>query len=439
MALFSDLDLEDRLVKAVNKLGFDQPTPVQQAAIPAALDHLDLLVSAETGSGKTAAFALPILDRLLATRARNSATRALVLVPTRELARQVVKQFTQLAEFTHIEVGTIIGGDDFQYQASMLRKNPEVLVATPGRLLEHIDRRTAELADLEVLVLDEADRMLDMGFSEDVLTIASHCNIERQTLLFSATLNHVGVRRVADETLKDPQTISLSTAKDQHTNITQQKILSDDKAHKQNQLLWLLANETYAKSIVFVNTREYSDLLGNVLRQHNLKVGVLHGNMDQPARNQIMDQLRKGNINVLVATDVAARGLDVKGVDLVVNFEMPRSGDDYVHRIGRTGRAGEKGLAISLVSHIEWPLMSTIERYLKVIFDVRKIKGMEGVYKGPKKLKSNGKAAGSKKKKMDKKLSGKKPPKKPKKPKSNRPARPVVARTDDGNAPFKKK
>jgi superfamily II DNA/RNA helicase len=363
----------------------------------------------------------------------------LVLVPTRELARQLVKQFTELAEFTQIEVGTIIGGDDFQYQASMLRKNPEVLVATPGRLLEHLDRHTAELGDLEVLILDEADRMLDLGFSEDVLTITSQCNKERQTMLFSATLDHVGVRRIADETLKDPQKISLNTAKDKHTNITQQKMLSDDRAHKQNQLLWLLANETYAKCIVFVNTREYSDLLGNLLRSHHLKVGVLHGNMDQPARNAIMDLLRKGKINVLVATDVAARGLDVKGVDLVVNFEMARNADDYVHRIGRTGRAGEQGLAISLISHSEWSLMSSIERYLKVIFPVRKIKGQEGVYKGPKKLKSNGKAAGSKKKKMDKKLSGKKPPKKPKKPKSNRPARPATERTDDGMAPFKKK
>ncbi len=404
--MFSEFFLNDRLIKAVEKLGFDNPTPVQLQAIPPAMEGKDLLVSAKTGSGKTVAFFLPTLHRLLENRRPDSGTRALVLVPTRELARQVHKHCIQLAGFTSVGVGLVTGGQSFKYQASEFRKNPEIIIATPGRLLDHIEHGIPDFSDLEVLILDEADRMLDMGFSQDVLTIAAHCNTDRQSLLFSATLHHRGLKQITDSMLKNPEVITTSTVQDQHEEIRQQILTADDALHKEKITRWLLENETFEKAVIFTNTREKANKLGAALRYQHQRVAVLHGEMDQDSRNQVMLMLRRGIVNVLVATDVAARGLDVKGIDLVINFDMARSGDDYIHRIGRTGRAGKQGLAISLISAPEWNLMSSIERYLKQRFEKRSIKAVQGGFKGPKKLKASGKAAGTKKPKV----SGKKKP-----------------------------
>ncbi len=404
--MFSDFFLNDRLIKAVDKLGFDKPTPVQLQAIPPAMEGKDLLVSAKTGSGKTVAFFLPTLHRLLENRRPDSGTRALVLVPTRELARQVHKHCIQLAGFTSVGVGLVTGGQSFKYQASEFRKNPEIIIATPGRLLDHIEHGIPDFSDLEVLILDEADRMLDMGFSKDVLTIAAHCNTDRQSLLFSATLHHRGLKQITDSMLKNPEVITTSTVQDQHEEIRQQILTADDALHKEKITRWLLENETFEKAVIFTNTREKANKLGAALRYQHQRVAVLHGEMDQDSRNQVMLMLRRGIVNVLVATDVAARGLDVKGIDLVINFDMARNGDDYIHRIGRTGRAGKQGLAISLISAPEWNLMSSIERYLKQSFEKRSIKAVQGGFKGPKKLKASGKAAGTKKPKA----SGKKKP-----------------------------
>jgi len=401
--LFSDFDLDNRLLKALDKLGFEKPTPVQTATVPLAMDHKDLLVSAETGSGKTAAFLLPSLHQLLEKPAPQSGTRMLILLPTRELARQVMKHFTQLAEFTHLQAALITGGETFKFQRALMRKNPELIIATPGRLLEHLGQDSADLTDLEFLVLDEADRMLDMGLSEDVLNIVKCCNTERQTLLFSATLNHRGLARIMEGMLREPETIKLSTVREQHANIKQQIVVADDTTHKQRLVAWLLANEKFEKALIFTNTRDQADRLGSYLRTQEHRVNVLHGEVMQDDRNRIMHLMRQGSINVLVATDVAARGLDIKGVDLVINFDMARSGKEHVHRIGRTGRAGEKGLAICLISPQEWNLMSSIGRYLKVEFEQRTIKALIGKYKGPKKTKASGKAAGSKKAKEKKK------------------------------------
>lgn len=408
--MFSDLFLHENLLKALDKLGFESTTPVQEQAIPPALKQQDMLVSAETGSGKTVAFLLPLLDRLLSNKAPRSATRALILTPTRELARQVLKHCNDLIGFTHLKADVITGGADYKYQAALFRRNPEIIIATPGRLLEHLEKGSADMSDLEVLVLDEADRMLDMGFSEEVLTIASACRPTSQTLLFSATLNHQGIKRVASKILDDPFEVTLSTHRDQHSAIKQQILLADDNSHKQRLLTWLLSHETFEKALIFTNTKVLADELGAFLQQHNQNVAVLHGDMKQDERNKVMDRIRRGHINVLVATDVAARGLDVKGIDLVINFDMARAGDDYVHRIGRTGRAGRQGLAISLIAHTEWNLMASIERYMRQSFERRTIKELKGRYKGPKKLKSSGRAAGSKKKKLDKKkIATKKP------------------------------
>ncbi len=400
--MFSEFSLDRRLLKAVDKLGFQQPTPVQMATIPPAMAHKDLLVSSETGSGKTAAFLLPALHQLLLTSAPDSGSRMLILLPTRELARQVMKHFKQLAEFTHLRFALICGGETFKFQRALFRKNPEVIIATPGRLLEHIEHGTPDFSSLEILVLDEADRMLDMGLGEDVLKIVSCCNADRQTLLFSATLNHRGLSKMMAGMLREPEAIRLNSVRDQHQNIRQQIIVADDSLHKGRLTAWLLAHERFDKALIFTNTRIQADKLGSYLRSKELRAGVLHGEMEQDERNRIMRLLRQGIINVLVATDVAARGLDIKGTDLVINFDMARSGKEHVHRIGRTGRAGEEGLAICLISPQEWNLMSSIGRYLRIDFEQRTIESQLGKYKGPHKTKASGKAAGSKKAKRKK-------------------------------------
>ncbi|MGZ8225052.1 MAG: DEAD/DEAH box helicase [Methylococcaceae bacterium] len=402
---FANLLLTEELLEAVKKMGYIQPTDVQQQAIPPALAHKDLLVSAETGSGKTAAFLLPTLHRLLTSPTTRFGTRALILSPTRELARQTFTQCQQLVEFTELKVGLITGGDDFKHQQGVIRRNAEIIIATPGRLREIMEQEGTDFTNLEVLILDEADRMLDMGFSDDVLTIAGHCSSQRQTLLFSATLTHYGVIKMADKVLKNHQTVALNTLYDGHNNIQQQLMLADDDDHKQKLLAWLLLNETYDKALVFTNTRLKTDVLRGPLRGQKLRVGVLHGEMDQKDRNRTMELFRNGTINIVVATDLAARGLDVKGINLVINFDVPRNGIDYIHRIGRTGRADESGLAVALVNHAEWNVISGIQRFLKQQFDYRLIKELEGKYKGPKKVKASGKAAGAKTKTEPKKAA----------------------------------
>ena len=396
--LFSDLPLDKLLLSAVKQLGFEHPTPVQLQAIPLALEHKDLLVSAETGSGKTAAFLLPTLHHLLTLSTKKSATRALVLTPTRELAQQIFKHCQQLAEFTDLKTGLITGGDDFRLQQNMLRRNTEIVIATPGRLLELMEQEIPDFSNLEVLILDEADRMLDMGFSESVLAIANSCSAQRQTLLFSATLTHFGIIKMADKVLKNYEIVALNTLHDGHRNIEQQIVLADDNDHKLKLLAWLLQNESYDKALVFTNSRIQADTLRGPLRGQKLRVGVLHGEMDQKDRNRMMALFRDGEVKIMLATDLAARGLDIKGINLVINFDVPRNGINYIHRIGRTGRVDELGLTIALVKHTEWNLMSGIERFLKQTFKRRSIKELEGKYKGPKKLKASGKASGGKKK-----------------------------------------
>ncbi|MAC46950.1 MAG: RNA helicase [Oceanospirillum sp.] len=396
-SLFTELSLHERLLKALDKLEFTEPTPAQAETIPAAMAQKDLLVSAETGSGKTAAFLLPILHHFLQNPSPNTGARALILAPTRELVRQIYKHFTELAAFTHVKATWIIGGDGFKYQKAMLRKNPEIIIATPGRLAEHLEKESLDLSDLEYLVLDEADRMLDMGFKEELETITASCRPERQTMLFSATISHPGVRKVAEATLKEPEVIMINTVRDQHSGITQKYLLADDSKHKDAMLVRLLNDQSYEKALIFVNKKTEADRLGGFLRYKDVRSVVLHGDMDQDTRNHVMNLMRRGHINVMVATDVAARGLDVSGIELVINYDMARKGDDYVHRIGRTGRAGATGIAISMIMPQEWNLKAAIERYLQVDFEQTRVKGLEGKYKGPKNVKASGKAAGKKK------------------------------------------
>jgi superfamily II DNA/RNA helicase len=398
-------EFDSRLAQAVTEAGFTEPTEVQMATFDAALNGEDLFVSAETGSGKTAAYLLPLFEQLLITD-RHDGIKALVLVPTRELAQQVLKQAKQLARLTPITLGHIGGGTDIHKQTQLIEEPADFIVATPGRLLELMARDLIDLSSVQILVLDEADRLLDMGFSEDILAIASHCPQRRQTQFFSATLANKALRGLADELLDDPQYLELNQRTDQHSAIEQQIVFADDNAHKYQLVSWLLKNEAYRHALVFCNSKEQVDQVHRVMQQQEISAGVLHGDKDQKQRNLVMSKMRRDELTVMVATDIAARGIDIEGMDLVINFEMPRRGDIYVHRIGRTGRAGAKGLAITLISAPEYNLMAGIERYLKQRFARRKIKELEGHYKGPKKLKASGKAAGAKKKK-DKKTAQK--------------------------------
>jgi superfamily II DNA/RNA helicase len=401
LSLLHDLPLHPQLLKALAKLGFTESTPVQELAIPAALAGKDLMVSAQTGSGKTAAFLLPVLQRLLVKEMPNTGgTRVLILLPTRELALQTQKHFEQLAAYTYLKSGLIIGGEAFKHQVATLRKNPEVLIATPGRLVDHIEKGTPDFKDLEVLILDEADRMLDMGFALAMHTLSDNCNKQRQNLLFSATLKHQELDRLS-ATFNDPQAIEVGSQKQDHSHILQQLILADNLKHKEKLVTALIAEEQAQKVFVFCNTRVQCQQLSNVLRYNKIKSNYIHGEISQNDRKQIMNSFRQGSIQVLVATDLAARGLDIDDVDLVINFNIAQSGDDHIHRVGRTGRAGRAGKAVVLICESDWNQMSSIERYLKVRFQPRAIKGLKATYTGPKKLKKSGKAAGPKKKKVD--------------------------------------
>lgn len=396
--MFAHFSLHPLLLKALNDQGLQRPTPVQQAAIPLALDYVDLQVSAETGTGKTLAYLVPIVQHLLSHANPGEGTRALILVPTRELAQQVEQVAKALTQFTRLSVVMVSGGEPIKAQGEVLQGGADIIVATTGRLLEHLETHNVDLAGLEVLVLDEADRMLDMGFSSDVLTIAAASNPQRQTLLFSATMNNKSLPTVAAKVMREPEYIDASNLVAQTPSIREQIVLSDEKEHKQQQVLWLLQNEPYDIALVFTNSRDQADKLCSVLTQHRQRVSVLHGEMEPSRRKRVMELVREGKIRVLIATELAARGLDIDGIDLVINFDMARRGDQYIHRIGRTGRAGEEGLAVSLVNTHEWNTAEGIQRYLKRKFERRVLPGLEARFAGPKKSKS-----GAKKKKTEKK------------------------------------
>lgn len=395
---FADFRLDETLARGLHKMGLTEPTPVQRETIPAALAGRDLLVSAATGSGKTLAFLLPLMQRFIQDPAPDGGTRALILVPTRELARQIEDHFLQVGSYTRLGIGVIVGGAPTGHQIATLRKNPDILVATPGRLLEHLGRGSADLSELEVLVLDEADRVLDLGFAPDVMQIISHCNRERQSLLFSATLSHRGLQSMTDALLRDPQTLMVDHHRALHPNIHHQILLTDDPDHKQELLVALLEQTQADKVLVFTNTRERTTSLGGFLIARGQRAAALHGELEQRERNRVLDLLRRGQIRVLVATDLAARGLDVPGMDAVINFEIPRSGKDYVHRSGRTGRAGGDGLAISLVSASEWNRMEGIVRYLGLTPEQRSIPGLAAAFKGQKQGKGTKKRTATDKK-----------------------------------------
>lgn len=432
--MFDTLQLPPPLATALVKAGISEPTDVQQAVIPAVIDGQDLLVSAQTGSGKTVAFALPLLLRYHRPAPPSTGIRALVLVPTRELARQIHQVCRQLGSGIQVGSFSLTGGATFKEQNAALRKVPDILIATPGRLLEHLKQGSVDLSDIDCLVLDEADRMLDMGFRDDVLSIIEQCPAQRQTLLLSATLDHRGVTGLAKKLLHEPATIALHEARAVPENIAQQYILADDDAFKEKQVLALLNGAGKQPVIVFTNTIAKAERLQARLRNGERRCGLLHGNLSQDERNAVVSGLRSGKFKTLVTTDVAARGLDLPEVALVINFDLARKGDEYVHRVGRTGRAGQAGQAISLIAPNEWNLLASIQRYTGQTFARTELPGLKSSYQGPAKVRASGKAYGKKK---PKKKTGSKAKTASKKPTPKRPRSTPAER--DGSAPMKRR
>jgi superfamily II DNA/RNA helicase len=378
---FENLNLNTAILKAIADTGYTEPTPIQTQAIPEIMAGHDLMASSQTGSGKTAAFILPVLNRLATPSAMpGKGPRVLVLTPTRELAQQVCDAATKYGKNMRFKIISILGGMPYPVQNRMLSGHVDILVATPGRLIDHLERGRIDFSRLEVLILDEADRMLDMGFVDDVERIAQATPKTRQTLLFSATLDGV-VGNLASRLLKTPKRITVSAARDKHENIEQRMMFADDVAHKNKMLSHLLTGVDMNQALVFTATKRDADALADKLSAQGLSVAALHGDMNQRERNRTLLNMRNGNVRILVATDVAARGLDVRGISHVINFDLPKFAEDYVHRIGRTGRGGSSGIAISFASNRDAQLLKRIERYTEQSIKMHTIEGLEPKYK----------------------------------------------------------
>lgn len=364
---FSDLGLTAELLRAVAEQGYAEPTPVQARAIPAVLRGGDLLAAAQTGTGKTAGFTLPLLQRLAATPfagpRRGKPVRALILAPTRELAAQVDESVRTYGKYLSLSTAVIFGGVNINPQIQRLRRGVDIVVATPGRLLDHVQQRTIDLGHVEILVLDEADRMLDMGFIRDIRRILGLLPDARQNLLFSATFSN-DIRRLANNLLTRPETIDVSPRKLTAERIAQ-RVHPVDRARKRELLSHLIRSGDWRQVLVFTRTKHGANRLGAQLERDGIRCAAIHGNKSQGARTRALADFKRGRIQVLVATDIAARGLDIDQLPHVVNFELPHVPEDYVHRIGRTGRAGSAGEAISLVCVDEDKLLRGIERLLE--------------------------------------------------------------------------
>ena len=360
---FESLNLDNALLRAIEESGYTTPTAIQAQAIPVVTAGHDLMASAQTGTGKTAAFMLPALN-LLATphELKSRGPRILVLVPTRELATQVNEAARKYGKFIRARTVSIVGGMPYPLQNKLLSQPLDILVATPGRLLDHMERGRIDLSRLQMLILDEADRMLDMGFLPDVERICEQLTAERQTLLFSATLDG-DIARIAKQILKNPKTIQVATQKEKHANIEQRLHYVDDMTHKNKLLEHLLIAPEVNQVIIFTSTKRHCDVLAEDLYAAGHKTAALHGDMTQGARNRTLTKLRQGDVKVLVATDVAARGIDVQGISHVINYDLPKFAEDYVHRIGRTGRAGKTGIAISFASNMDRHILRKIEQF----------------------------------------------------------------------------
>ncbi|RPH36355.1 MAG: DEAD/DEAH box helicase [Chloroflexi bacterium] len=374
---FAQLGLSPDLLRAVADSGYTQPTPVQREAIPAVLAGRDLLAGAQTGTGKTAAFVLPILQRLNASSRPDGRrrVRVLVLVPTRELAMQVEESVRTYGRHRPIRSATVFGGVGFHPQVRALSAGAEIVVATPGRLLDHLGQGTVDLGGVEVLVLDEADRMLDMGFIRDIRRILARLPAERQNLMFSATFSNE-IRRLADGFLDRPAQVQIAE-RNRPSELVEQVIHPVDRERKRELLSHLVRSRKIDQALVFTRTKHGANRLAEQLDRDGIDVAVIHGNKSQPQRTRALADFKAGRVTLLIATEVAARGLDIESLPHVVNYELPMVASDYVHRIGRTGRAGVDGIAVSLVCVDEGPLLRDIERLLGHAIPVEIVPGFE--------------------------------------------------------------
>lgn len=360
---FETLGLSAELLRAVSEQGYAQPTPIQIRTIPLVIAGRDLLAAAQTGTGKTAAFTLPLLQQLHKNPPCTRAPRVLMLTPTRELAAQVGESVQTYGKYLPFTTAVIFGGVNINPQIDKLRCGAAIVVATPGRLLDHAQQKTIDLSRVETLVLDEADRMLDMGFIRDIRRILALLPKQRQNLLFSATFSE-DIRKLAAGLLRNPETIDVAPRNSTSEHVSQRVYLCD-KGVKRTLLSWLIGSGNWRQVLVFTRTKHGANRLGAQLQQDGIETSVIHGNKSQGARTRALADFKHGRIRVLVATDIAARGLDIDQLPHVVNYELPNVPEDYVHRIGRTARAGNSGEAVSLVSPDEHAFMIDIERLLK--------------------------------------------------------------------------
>lgn len=361
---FETLGLMTELLRAVADEGYTEPTPIQQQAIPAVLRGQDVFASAQTGTGKTAGFTLPLLQRLKTTAQNGKKSpRALILTPTRELAAQVADSVKIYGKYLPLRSAVIYGGVGFEPQIQALRRGVDVVVATPGRLLDHVNQKTLDLSHVEILVLDECDRMLDMGFIHDIRKILAKLPATKQTLMFSATFSKE-IQQLASTLLHEPVLIEVAprnTAAEQ----VKQIVHPVDRSRKRELLSFMIGSNNWKQVLVFTRTKQGANRLAEQLAKDGLKTSAIHGNKSQAARNRALSDFKQGKVRVLVATDVASRGLDIDQLPYVVNYELPNVPEDYVHRIGRTGRAGNLGQAVSLVCADEYAFLQSIERLLK--------------------------------------------------------------------------
>ncbi|THA21658.1 ATP-dependent RNA helicase SrmB [Histophilus somni] len=415
---FEDFDLAPQLLKALAQKGYSRPTVIQLDAIPAIMEARDVLGSAPTGTGKTAAFLLPALQHLLDyPRRKPGPPRILVLTPTRELAMQVAEQAEELAQFTHLSITTITGGVAYQNHGEVFNKNQDIVVATPGRLLQYIKEENFDCRAVEILIFDEADRMLQMGFGQYAEEIAAETRWRRQTLLFSATLEGELLVDFASRLLKDPVQFNAEPSRRERKKINQWYYHADSNEHKIKLLARFIENEQVSRGIVFVRRRENVRELSEILRKRGIRSTYLEGEMAQTQRTKAIDKLKNDVVTVLVATDVAARGIDIDDVSHVMNFDLPYNADTYLHRVGRTARAGKKGTAVSFVEAHDYKLLGKIKRYTGELLKPRIIEGLEPRTNPPKdgeiktvskkqknraktKLEENKKAARKKKQKL---------------------------------------
>jgi len=377
LPVFSDMPIHENILKALKANSFINPTNIQSEAIPLLLEGHDLMASAQTGAGKTLAFIIPALEKLmLPSKVDSRGPRVLILSPTRELATQITQAIAVASSYTRIKFGSLTGGVPYPAQERMLRSPLDILVATPGRLMDHMQKGRVDYSRIELLVLDEADRMLDMGFVDDMDHIVSQLPKKRQTVLFSATLEGK-VHQVAQRFLQKPVTLKLTDAKHQHADITQHMLRADNINHKRQLLSHVLNTPEVWQAIVFTGTKRAADDLADSLNAAGLLCAALHGDMKQAKRMRTIEKMHRGKLRILIATDVAARGIDVKGITHVVNFDLPAQPEDYIHRIGRTGRSGASGIAISLVGPDDNAKLYRIERLTGVRLHAEIIPGLE--------------------------------------------------------------